>query len=1000
MLKVRILAAVMVVLSISVSAMPTVDGHGRLFYAKGVELFRAEQYITAQKELEKALDEVNAESPLVEEIDYYLAVCEARLGDSGAEKHLTAFLEKYPNSIHSTDVRLQLADIYVSQRDFAAAKAQYAHINPSTLSGARLREFYFNKGYAAFTEGDYTEAVKNFNQVGNDRAYGSSAVYYKAYIDYDTDNLNAARQGFASLENDRAYAPLVPFYMMHIDFKSGDYAKVVASADRLLSQADDNRRPEILRIVAESYYHMENYEQALRYMDAYIVGGKTLTRDENYITGFSAYMTGDFQRAVEYLGKVAVGNDLLAQNASFHIAGASLRMGNKLQAQQAFSLAMKLDADKKIKEESMLNFAKLQYELGSGMFDETINTMTAFLAEFPDSPNADEARGYLMTAYLNSNNYRAAYDAISQIRNPNQQERAALQRIAYFRGLEYFNDGDLDNALRMFEVSAQNRYQPKYTALTKFWTAEAYYRKGQYSRAIPLYQDYVVLSPKTDVENIMSHYNLGYCYFNVKNNRESLLWFNRFIGAYTANDGVKADSYNRLGDVYFLDREYTRAMDNYNRAVAIGTSEKYYAEYQKAIVAGLTSGVPAKITALRKIVSDNLGEYVDDAMYELGSTYTKQERFNDAIDVLRDFTTRYPRSEYMPNALLDLGVAYNNQERGAQALEFYKRVVEEYPNTSQAKDALLGIRNIYMENNDLAGYFAYAAKANVETDVSVVERDSLTYTVAEGIYLRGDHKRARPLFEKYLEQFPRGNFIPNATYYAAEGALQEGDTPAALKGFESVSAMAVGPFTVNSLMNAAALNYQNADYEKSAAQYRRLTDLSANRATVAEGLTGYLRSMDKIGDKDHSIEAAEFVLASPFVNADIRAEAKFVLGKAYYDKGDKAKALPELQEVAQNPETRNGAQAIYLVIEMLVESGRDTEAEKEIFRFAERGTSHQYWMAKSFIILGDIYAKKGDAFQAKATYQSIVDGYGVADDGVIEEAKEKINKLNDNNDGE
>ena len=55
---------------------------------------------------------------------------------------------------------------------------------------------------------------------------------------------------------------------------------------------------------------------------------------------------------------------------------------------------------------------------------------------------------------------------------------------------------------------------------------------------------------------------------------------------------------------------------------------------------------------------------------------------------------------------------------------------------------------------------------------------------------------------------------------------------------------------------------------------------------------------------------------------------------------------------------------------------------------------HAFWLAKSFLVLGDIYVQKGDMFQARATYQSIVDGYTPADDGIVAEAKEKIKKLN------
>ena len=58
-------------------------------------------------------------------------------------------------------------------------------------------------------------------------------------------------------------------------------------------------------------------------------------------------------------------------------------------------------------------------------------------------------------------------------------------------------------------------------------------------------------------------------------------------------------------------------------------------------------------------------------------------------------------------------------------------------------------------------------------------------------------------------------------------------------------------------------------------------------------------------------------------------------------------------------------------------------AETLIFAFAEKGSPHAYWVAKAYIALGDIYAGRDDSFQARATYQSIVDGYSPADDGIV-----------------
>ncbi len=64
-----------------------------------------------------------------------------------------------------------------------------------------------------------------------------------------------------------------------------------------------------------------------------------------------------------------------------------------------------------------------------------------------------------------------------------------------------------------------------------------------------------------------------------------------------------------------------------------------------------------------------------------------------------------------------------------------------------------------------------------------------------------------------------------------------------------------------------------------------------------------------------------------------------------------------------------------------------------IYDFAS--TPIAYWRAKAFIVLGDIYVVDGNSFQARATYQSIVDGYRPEDDGIVDAARERIAKLKD-----
>lgn len=89
-----------------------------------------------------------------------------------------------------------------------------------------------------------------------------------------------------------------------------------------------------------------------------------------------------------------------------------------------------------------------------------------------------------------------------------------------------------------------------------------------------------------------------------------------------------------------------------------------------------------------------------------------------------------------------------------------------------------------------------------------------------------------------------------------------------------------------------------------------------------------------------------------------------------------------------------GAEARYRMIEAEYKAKHYDKAENMVYAFSDSKTPQNYWLAKAFILLGDIYMSRGDSFQARATYQSVVDGYSPADDGIVEEAKSKIAKMN------
>ena len=108
-----------------------------------------------------------------------------------------------------------------------------------------------------------------------------------------------------------------------------------------------------------------------------------------------------------------------------------------------------------------------------------------------------------------------------------------------------------------------------------------------------------------------------------------------------------------------------------------------------------------KIESLNKIVELGKGEYVDEAMYELGRTYISLEKYAEASKVLKNFTALYVESPNYIVALTDLGLISQNLGNEADALSYYKKVVALQPNSLAAKDAMTGIRVIYVKRNEV-----------------------------------------------------------------------------------------------------------------------------------------------------------------------------------------------------------------------------------------------------------------------------------------------------------
>ena len=733
---------------------------------------------------------------LAQEVEFYLAACAVELGSADAEGALREFDERYPGSVYANDVHFALGSFYCSAGNMKKAREAFEKTDYRALSAPRREQYDIRMGYVEFGDGNYAKAYGYFDRIGSRSEYVDHARYYKAYIDYAEGRYGRAKQGFETLARSDAYGDVVPYYLLQIEFREGNYRYVVENGEALARRAVPERRAELERVMAESWFRLEDFNKTLEHLAAFRSAGGEMDRDAAYLEGFSLYRTARYPEAAEWLRKACGAEDALTQNASYHLADCYLRAGDKESAMQAFAMASDESLDAAIAEDALFNYAKLQYELGGGAFNGAINVLTRYVERYPSSPRAEEARTLLIAAYYNSRDYDAAYRAIKAMPSGDADIRAALQKIAYFRGLEAYSSGDLKAAQSYLAESAAVNVSPKYSALTSFWQGEIAFAQGDYAVAAAKYNAYLKRAPRTEREYALAWYNLGYCAFDRNDLRQAQEAFGKFLAAWSPRDSYRADALNRLGDAAYSDRRFEAAVGEYDKAIALANARKASTlEYKRAVTLGILGRTDQKQQALRQIAAAG-GDYADEASYELGRSYIAQEKYAEGAAQLEKFVAAYPASPRCTQALFRSGAGLPESRRQAEVARLLRSggrgvaPVRPRPRARCSRSARSTFRRAMSTPISTT-----PPRPGVESDLTALSRDSLSFAAAQKLYLGGQQDAAAKSLRSYVAELSQG-LLPDRCALLPERLLSPlaGDrenaigtlTPAGRAGYDPV----------------------------------------------------------------------------------------------------------------------------------------------------------------------------------------------------------------------
>lgn len=909
-----------------------------------------------------------------QEIKYYTIVCALKQNEATATDLAVNFIETEDNTARVQMMSFHLAEFYFRKKNFYQAIANYEKTSIEHLSNEEIADMKFHQGYSYFNLQRFDKAMPLLDEIRKnpkDPNY-TDANYYYGFIAFNNGKFRDAEQSFKITETDSRYEKVVPFYIATIMYNTGQKDKALEYAESRLKKGGQVYDAQLRQLIGHAYFEKGEYAKAQPFLENYSATSKKLRREDTYELAYTYYQTANYTKAIEGFKQLSGKEDSLAQNAMYLLGDAYLKTNQKANARAAFSFCAANTSNVFQREVSRYNYAKLSYELGYQ--DVALTELKKFLADYPGSAYDTEAKELLVGVLANSNSYKDALTLVEGLKNPSDNVKKQYAKILYGRATEMVNDGLLIGANDLLDKALAAPNNQEVLPYVNFWKGEIAYRLNKIDDAIRYYFDYLKSgNTNGEVNATNAKYNLGYAFLKRENYKQALTYFEQVAGTPKVNSSqIEQDAYVRSADCYYMNRDFTRALAMYDKVLSYSWASSDYALFQKSMVAGVKSGAE-KIKLLQTIERVYpASSLVPDASLEIATTYLSDEKFRESIPFLKKVVSNTANESLKPKALLRLGIAYYNLNNNKEALNQYNTLLKQYPNSPEAEEGLDNAKVIYIEDGRSSEYVSFARGLGM--DISTTQEDSLAYAEAEVQFNNGNFSGALTRFDSYLTKFPEGKNAVDAWYYKSEIYFNQKNWAKAAEGYEAVADRAPNKFGEKSLLLAARLNFFDLKkYDKAEKYFSKLKEFASSQENRLEAMRGLLRSQYELKKWSEATENSKDLLNQKGGSTDDKVLANMVLAKSAQEANQCDLAISYFRTAAGLNKSAYGAEARYEIASCQFEQNKLKEAEKSAFEVINKSGSYADWVTRAYLLLGDIYFKEKDYFNAKATFQSIVD---------------------------
>lgn len=974
-----------------------------LHYRQGKSYFDAKNYIAAHEEFSSYLTSLRNGAPEQANektlAEYYLAMCAIYSMRPEAEVVADRFAANHPEIPQSVKLIKDIGSFFYETGDWTRAIKYLSNASFTNL------EWKYKLAVSYFKTNHFKEALELFSEIRkieSEPEYAVPAAYYAGVLHFGNQQYSEAIEDFKLAANDPKYGEDVPTWITSAYLKDQKYKELIAYAEPLLDQPIGKiKTGSIAFIVGELQFNEGMYAKAAKSFG--ILSDRNpelLTRVTQYKYGYSLFKLEQYPQALLVFDQIPIGIDSLSQSIAFSKGIIQDELNQLDGALFSFDLASRSSFNEHIRHQSYLHKLDLLYR--SKKYKEVLTDIKAYMDRYEKSETSGTLASMAVGALTNIGDISLLEAWMKEIPEIQPKLRALAQRFAYNKAVNFYNKGDMKNALLWFKKSLEYPEEKSMVWEIRFHQGEILARNKRNSDAIKVYMPLLAevdqLPEQAELaQNIRLSLAHSFAYITMYDRAKQ--YFDEYtrIGAKTINN---YEDFLNSAEVSVAAGKIADALPMFDKAIALAKTKKDDILLRKAEVLIKDLQYELAMENLQALLTQfPASTHVEEAHFLQSECLFKTQKAENYLKAIEGFGSLIGTGKslkFQAPALLYRAQSYEILEQIAAAQADYGKIIMEFPKDSAAADALSGLGDLFSKMGQPEAILPFQEqfiKFN-SLDPSNPER---AFETVQRIFAAKRYKEVIPPLQKFLTDHPTLHHL-EALELLATAAYEANEPDVALNSFEKVLADGKADALLRAEAHAKMgdIWLKKANYSSALRAYIQSLHQGeyAKDSTSLTAIRGILRTFEVQGKLD---SAAYFMGQLPLkglVDTAYVAGLYIGLGQRYEKSKLENQARMAYNKASELDPNDTGARAQVALARMLRAKGIFTESNEVIIaQFVnEKGryfNADGMIVGEAFLLLAENFISIKNVAQAKAILQSILK------DSDSEDAKMKAKQLLD-----